>query len=209
MVNVRWFLRINVKDGVIFWDVDFKEFITMKNTNLLKRLLVAAMVTIAILLVAALTVSAQTQDQTVSNQEQLVKAESTSETGVEAKTAQPMPVFTGYRGIQIGMSADDVRQKVDHLKEKGDAQDFFVFSDVETAQVFYDKSGKVRAVSVDYMGTVSNAPSAQEVLGEELQPKADGSMYDLRRYPAAGYWVSYNRTAGDSPTVTITMQRMS
>ena len=181
----------------------------MKNRNLLKRLLITAMVTIAILLVAALTVSAQTQDQTVSNQEQLVKAESTSETGVEAKTAQPIPVFTGYKGIQIGMSADDVRQKVDHLKEKGDAQDFFVFSDVETAQVFYDNSGKVRAVSVDYMGKVSNAPSAQEVLGEELQPKADGSMYGLRRYPAAGYWVSYNRTAGDSPTVTITMQRMS
>jgi hypothetical protein len=46
------------------------------------------------------------------------------------------------------------------------------------------------------------------VLGVELQAKPDGSMYELERYPAAGYWVSYNRTAGDKPIVTITMQRM-
>jgi hypothetical protein len=180
----------------------------MKSTNLFNRLVVVAMVAIVTLLIAAVAVSAQTQDETT-KQEQLVKAESTGDAAVKSKTAQPMPVFTGYKGIQIGMSADDVRQKVDNLKEKGAAQDFFVFSDVETAQVFYDKSGKVTAVSVDYLGKGSNAPSAKDVLGEDLQPKADGSMYALRRYPEAGYWVSYNRTAGDSPIVTITMQRLT
>jgi hypothetical protein len=46
------------------------------------------------------------------------------------------------------------------------------------------------------------------VLGAELQARDDGSMYELKRYPDAGYWVSYNRTAGDKPIVTITMQKM-
>jgi hypothetical protein len=180
----------------------------MKNTNLFNRLVVAAMVAIITLFIAAVAVSAQTQDETVAKQE-LVKAESTGDAAVKSKSAQLMPVFTNYKGIQIGMSAQDVRQKVDNLKEKGDAQDFFVFSDVETAQVFYDKNGKVTAVSVDYVGKDSNAPSAKEVLGEDLTAKTDGSMYALRRYPEAGYWVSYNRTAGDSPIVTITMQRLT
>jgi len=31
-------------------------------------------------------------------------------------------------------------------------------------------------------------------------------MYQLKRYPDAGDWVSYNRTAGDKPIVTITMK---
>jgi len=29
------------------------------------------------------------------------------------------------------------------------------------------------------------------------------------RYPKAGYWVSYNRTAGNSPMITITMQAIA
>jgi hypothetical protein len=64
------------------------------------------------------------------------------------------------------------------------------------------------AVSVDYFGGNSNAPLPTSVLGEDLQAKPDGSMYQLKRYPDAGYWVSYNRTAGDNPVVTITMQKI-
>jgi hypothetical protein len=140
----------------------------MKNTKLFSRLMVAAMVTIITLFVAALAVSAQTEDE-VAKQEQLVKAEN-GDTAVKS-TMEPMPVFTGYKGIQIGMSAEDVRQKVDSLKQKGDAQDFFVFSEVETAQVFYDQDKKVKAVSVDYLGKDSNAPSPKDVLGEDLQSR--------------------------------------
>lgn|SRR5574341_2227631 len=123
-------------------------------------------------------------------------------------TTDSVPVLKDYKGIHIGMSADEVREKLDHLKEKGKVQDYFVFSDQETAQVFYDQNGKVTAISVDYLGADSNAPSAKHVFGEELQAKADGSMYELRHYPAAGYWVAYNRTAGNDPIVTITIQKM-
>ena len=123
-------------------------------------------------------------------------------------TAPPnVPVFTDYRGISIGMSADEVRSTLNNLK-KDKTQDFLVFSEKESAQIYYDDNGKVTAISIDYIGENSNAPSPAAVLGAELQAKPDGSMYDLKRYPEAGYWVSYNRTAGDNPIVTITMQKM-
>jgi hypothetical protein len=117
-----------------------------------------------------------------------------------------MPVFADYRGIRIGMSAYEVRSSLKDLK-KSEAQDVFVFSEKESAQIFYDDKGKVIAISIDYFGD-SNAPSPAMVLGAELQARDDGSMYELKRYPDAGYWVSYNRTAGDKPIVTITMQKL-
>jgi hypothetical protein len=118
-----------------------------------------------------------------------------------------VPVFTEYRGVMIGMMAEEVRSKLDELK-KGDGQDYLIFSESESAQIYYDDKGKVTAISIDYFGGNSTAPSPVAVLGVGLQAKADGSMYQLNRYPEAGYWVSYNRTAGDKPTITITMQKM-
>jgi hypothetical protein len=118
-----------------------------------------------------------------------------------------LPVFTDYRGVTIGMTAEAVRSKLDELK-KGDGQDYLIFSERESAQIYYDDKGKVTAISIDYLGADSNAPSPEAVLGVGLQPKADGSMYQLNRYPEAGYWVWYNRTAGDKPIITITMQKM-
>src|ERR1044072_102908 len=118
-----------------------------------------------------------------------------------------VPVFKDYRGIHIGMTAEEVRSTLDGLK-KDKGQDVFIFSEHESAQIFYDDQGKVTAISIDYFGDNSNAPSPAAVLGTELQAKADGSMYQLNRYPDAGYWVSYNRTAGEKPIVTITMQKM-
>lgn len=118
-----------------------------------------------------------------------------------------VPVFKDYRGVKIGMTAAEVRAKLDGLKE-GKRQDFLVFSERESAQIYYDEQGKVIAISIDYFGGNSTPPSPETVLGAALQPKDDGSMYQLNRYPDAGYWVSYNRTAGAKPIVTITMQKM-
>lgn len=119
-----------------------------------------------------------------------------------------LPIFKDYRGVQIGMSADEVRQKLDGLKDAGLGQDLFVYSERESAQIYYDSDRNVIAISVDYFGGDTAAPSPGAVLGEELQAKPDGSMYQLKRYPEAGYWVSYNRTAGDKPIITITMQKI-
>jgi hypothetical protein len=155
------------------------------------------------LLLTAPDVSAQTNEP--ASKEQVASVSMTA-----SKTSvRPQPAFTAYRGVAIGMTMDDVRHKLDHLKAKGTVQDVFVFSDAESAQVFYDKDGKVTAVSVDYFGKNNNPPTPREVLGEDLQAKPDGSMYELKQYPSAGYWVAYNRTAGPDPRVTITMQKMN
>jgi hypothetical protein len=126
---------------------------------------------------------------------------------VNGQTTSNAPVFKDYHGISIGMSADEVRGKLERIK-KGDSQDYLAFSDQESAQIYYDDKGKVSAISIDYFAGGNNAPTPESVLGVGLQAKADGSMYQLNRYPQAGFWVSYNRTAGDKPIVTITMQKM-
>jgi len=118
-----------------------------------------------------------------------------------------VPVFADYRGVKIGMAADEVRSKLDGIK-KGDGQDILNFSEHETAQIYYDDKHQVTAISIDYFGD-NSAPTPEAVLGAALTPKPDGSMYQLNRYSDAGYWVSYNRTAGDKPIVTITMQKMN
>jgi hypothetical protein len=116
------------------------------------------------------------------------------------------PAFTDYRGITIGMTDDEVRNKLDDVK-KSDGLDSVSFSDGESAQIYYDKDGKVTAISVDYF-IPTNAPAPEKILGEALQAKDDGSMYQLKRYPDKGFWVSYNRTAGAKPIITITMQKL-
>ena len=118
------------------------------------------------------------------------------------------PVFLEYKGVRIGMSADEARKKLGSPSDKGEQRDFFVISSKESAQVFYDKSKNVFAISVIFIGGGSSVPSPKAVLGSEVQAKADGSLHRLVRYPKAGCWVSYNRTGGDSPLVTVTMQRM-
>lgn len=138
-----------------------------------------------------------------SAQEEVATAANSSPT--KAATAN-VPAFKDYRGVAIGMTAAQVRARLDRLK-KGDGQDFLVFSEHESAQIYYDDKGNVTAISIDYFGD-SQAPTPEAVLGVGLEAKADGSMYRLNRYPDAGYWVSYNRTGGDKPIVTITMQKM-
>ena len=126
---------------------------------------------------------------------------------VNGQTTANTPLFKDYRGVSIGMAADEVRAKLDRIK-KGDRQDYLVFSEQESAQIYYDDKGKVTAISIDYFGGDGKAPTAEAVLGAGIQAKPDGSMYQLNRYPQAGYWVSYNRTAGEKPVVTITMQKI-
>jgi hypothetical protein len=119
------------------------------------------------------------------------------------------PVFQEYRGVQIGWLADEVRKKLGNPADKGDEQDFYVFGEKETVQILYDKvTHKVTAISVDFMNGASDVITPQQVFGADFEGKPDGSKHKLVRYPKAGYWVSYSRTAGDTPIVTITMQKL-
>lgn len=117
------------------------------------------------------------------------------------------PLYSEYKGVRLGMEATEVRKKLGDPADKGDVQDFFVFSETESAQVFYTK-GKVMAVSVNYVGDKSGAPLPKIVLGTDIEAKPDGAMHKMVRYPEAGYWVSYNRTGGGDPMTTVTMQKI-
>ncbi|MCM3902741.1 MAG: hypothetical protein ND866_13630 [Pyrinomonadaceae bacterium] len=125
----------------------------------------------------------------------------------EAGTSQ-QPLYRDYKGILIGMTTEEVRSKLGEPSRKADDQDLYVISEKETAEFFYDGSHRVVAISVDYLGEGSGAPGYQEVIGPDVVTKPDGSMYKLVRYQQAGFWVSYNRTAGSSYIVTITIQKI-
>ena len=118
------------------------------------------------------------------------------------------PLFSAYKGVQIGMTTDEARKKLGEPQDKSDEQDFFVFNEKESAQVFYDKTHKTYAVSINYLGAGNVAPMPKAVLGSDIEAKPDGSMYRMVRYRKAGYWVSYSRTAGTDPLITVTMQRI-
>ena len=119
------------------------------------------------------------------------------------------PLFSDFKGVRIGMPTEEARKKLGSPKDKSDEQDFFLFNDNQAVQVYYDKATKtVTAISIDFMNGASPIPTSREIIGSEIDPKADGSGYKLVRYPKAGYWVSYSRTAGKEPTITITMQKI-
>jgi len=119
------------------------------------------------------------------------------------------PVFSDFKGVRIGMPTDEARKKLGSPKDKSDEQDFYVFNENQAVQVYYDKNTKkVTAISIDFMNGASPIPTPKDVIGSEIEAKADGSGYKMVRYPKAGYWVSYSRTGGKEPTITITMQKI-
>ena len=119
------------------------------------------------------------------------------------------PVFHEYRGIEIGWMADDVRKKLGTPAAKSDEQDYFVFGEKERAQIYYDKKTRmVTTISVDFNTDAPELITPQQVFGADVETKADGSKHRLVRYPKAGFWVSYSRTAGDTPIITVTLQKM-
>ena len=127
--------------------------------------------------------------------------------GGSASGDESSPSFTEYRGVQLGMISTDVRKKLGDPKDKGEEQDFWVFDETETAQIVYDKTHKVVTISADFVNN-SKVLSPKQVFGSDVEAKPDGSVYKLVRYPKAGYWLSYNRTGGASPLITITLQKI-
>ena len=125
-----------------------------------------------------------------------------------AQKPDNQPPFSDFRGVRIGTPADEARKKLGSPKDKSTEQDFYLVNDNQAIQVYYDKAGTVNAISIDFMSGATGIPSCKDILGDEAAAKADGSVYKLNRYPKAGYWVSYSKTAGDSPMVSITMQRI-
>jgi hypothetical protein len=127
--------------------------------------------------------------------------------GSKGSIAAPDENGFQFRGVKIGMATDDARKKLGSPREKSAEQDFYLFNDNEAVQIYYEK-GAVSAIAIDYMNGANSIPSPKAVLGADAEAKADGSIHKVVRYPKAGYWVSYSRTAGNEPTITITMQKI-
>ena len=117
------------------------------------------------------------------------------------------PVFRDYKGITIGMRADEIRAKLGVPKDSSAGQDFYAASDTEFVQVIYDHTQRVTIIGITYVGDAGGAPSCKAVVGEEVAAAADGSIDKLVRYPRAGYSVAYRRTAGTDPLITVTLQK--
>ena len=152
------------------------------------------------ILIANFTPRSGYQDQAKSNTASAEK--------VGLASTNTASAFTDYRGASIGMTATEVREKLGKPKSKDKTQDLFAFGENESAQIFYDAQEKVYAISIDFTGRNNDAPTARDVLGEDVTANADGSIYQRKQYQDAGYWLSYNRTSGDVPQVTITMQKI-
>ena len=118
------------------------------------------------------------------------------------------PAFSEFKGVRLGMTAQEARKKLGTPRDKSNEMDLYVFNDTQAVQLYYDKAGAVTTISIDFMSGSSAIPSPKEVLGTEADTKPDGSLFKLLRYPKAGYWVSYSRTAGTEPTTTIIMQKI-
>ena len=117
------------------------------------------------------------------------------------------PPFHEYKGVRIGMGADEARKLLGSPTDKDDKQEVFAVNDNESCQVYYDAAKKVSAVSITFYSSKA-VPTPKTVLGEEPEAKQDGSFSKLIRFPKAGYWVSYTRTSGDAPMTIIAMQRI-
>ena len=166
------------------------------SSNLLSKLARMALLVAAFVIVSAVFSQAYGQAKTKS-----VKAFSAGDTAQQ-------PLYSDYKGVRIGMTEQEVRAKLGQGM-RVENSDFYLISDSETAQIAYDASGKVTAISVDYTGGIG-APDYKAVVGPDIQVREDGSLYKIVHYEQLGFWVSYNRTGRNSPvaTVSITIQKV-
>jgi len=135
-------------------------------------------------------------------------ARSINISAVPGATPGDGPPYSAYKGVSIGMKMDEARAKLGTPKDKSDDQDSYVFSDNESAQVYYDAAKTVTAVMISYSGKIDAAPTPKVIFGEDVAPKEDGGIFKMNRYPKAGFWISYNKTAGADPMIIIAMQKM-
>jgi hypothetical protein len=135
-----------------------------------------------------------------------VQAQKARAAAVDTSTVQ-QPLYTDFRGVKLGMTTEEAREKLGTPVLKDADMDYYVLSETVTAQVVYDAAHKVRIVSVDYANG-AGAPDYRAIVGQELTNRPDGSAYAMVRYESRGFWVSYSRTGGSVTVVTITIQKI-
>lgn len=132
----------------------------------------------------------------------------TSITAVPLPTPTDNPVFSAYKGVSVGMTTDAARKLLGKAADQSDVQDSYVFSDKESAQIYYNAARIVTAISITYSGNLNSAPTPNDIFGEPVAPNPDGGIFKMVRYPKAGFWISYNRTSGSDAIVSVAIQKI-
>ena len=110
-------------------------------------------VTIAALIALATTMLVST---TAKAQNQRVRATVASPVAEQALQSE-------YKGVRLGMTTNEARAKLGEPALKAEDQDYYVFSNTETATVAYDRTHKVVTISIDYQDGVG-APDYRTVV---------------------------------------------
>ena len=121
--------------------------------------------------------------------------------------AKKGPVFSSYKGVTIGMPSAESRKLLGKASDQSDEQEHFEISEKEYVDVYYDTDKTVKAISISYADPAA-APLPKAVVGSDIEPRANGSLFQMVRYPEAKIWVSYSKTAGEGSTVSVTISKL-
>ena len=122
------------------------------------------------------------------------------------------PLITDLKGVKIGMTKDEVKEKLGKPSTGDKTGLVYTISKIETAQIGLDSKGNVRTVALIYSDEDANAPKFADIFGPDvpMETKKNGSVYKLVRYPSAGFWIAYSRSIVDKkPLTTITMRKIT
>ena len=76
-----------------------------------------------------------------------------------------LPVWQSYKGVAIGMTADQVREKLGAPRSEDAEGFFYVFSETENAQILLDAAKKVRCISTVFTAEHAASRGRQDVAG--------------------------------------------
>jgi len=124
-----------------------------------------------------------------------------------APVVTQQPLYSEYKGVRLGMTAQEVLAKLGNPTFMDKELGYFVFSETETAQIGYDTAGKVKTISVDYLNG-TGAPAPRAIVGAELETRENGTRYKVVYYDNLGFSVWYSVTAGPVIIVSITIQKL-
>lgn len=120
------------------------------------------------------------------------------------------PFVNQLKGISIGMTPDEVVEKLGKPKASDDAGMLFSLAKNEMAQIGIGPKGKVRAIALIYEDGDENAPSIKDVFGQGVDAveNEDGSIYKMIRYEKEGFWMAFSRSGDKKPLTTVMLRQI-